>query len=96
MLTNRPLAAREALEWGLVNQVVPDAELLPAALALAERLAAGPRGAFGHTKRLVAAALGSIDAQLALEGDTIARQAASDEGQEGIRAFLDKRKASYV
>jgi 2-(1,2-epoxy-1,2-dihydrophenyl)acetyl-CoA isomerase len=96
MLTNRPLAAREALEWGLVNQVVPDAELLAAALALAERLAAGPRGAFGHTKRLVAASLGSIDAQLALEGDTIARQAASDEGQEGIRAFLDKRKASYV
>jgi 2-(1,2-epoxy-1,2-dihydrophenyl)acetyl-CoA isomerase len=95
LLTNRALTAREALEWGLVNQVVADGDLAGAALALAERLAAGPRGAFGKVKRLVAAASGALETQMALESETIARQAITAEGQEGIKAFLEKRKARY-
>jgi 2-(1,2-epoxy-1,2-dihydrophenyl)acetyl-CoA isomerase len=42
LLTNRTLTAEEALDWGLVNQVVDDAEVLPQALALAAKFAAGP------------------------------------------------------
>jgi 2-(1,2-epoxy-1,2-dihydrophenyl)acetyl-CoA isomerase len=95
MLTNRPLGAAEALQWGLVNQVVPDAEVLDASLALAGRLAAGPRAAQAAVKRLVAHAGGALEAQLALEGETIARQSASPEGQEGMRAFLEKRKPKF-
>ncbi|MFO1426203.1 MAG: enoyl-CoA hydratase-related protein [Steroidobacteraceae bacterium] len=95
ILTNRALTAREALEWGLVNQVVPDAELAGAALTLAERLAGGPPNSYGKSKRLVASAMGALEAQLALEGETIAAQSVSAEGQEGIKAFLEKRKARY-
>jgi 2-(1,2-epoxy-1,2-dihydrophenyl)acetyl-CoA isomerase len=43
LLTNRALTAAEARDWGLLNEVVPDAEVLPRALAIAERLAAGER-----------------------------------------------------
>ena len=95
ILTNRLLSAEEALSWGLVNQVVPDAEVFNAAHKLAEKLAAGPKGAFGKTKRLLAGS-GALEAHLALESHSIAKQAASVEGQEGINAFLGKRKAVYT
>ena len=95
LLTNRVLGAKEALEWGLVNGVVPDAELGAEAVKLAEKLAAGPLRAFGKSKRLVAASLGALEAHMALEAETIAAQAASVEGREGINAFLEKRKANY-
>ena len=95
IMTNRLLGAEEALSWGLVNQVVADADVLAEALKLADRLAAGPRRAFGKAKRLLAASSGALESQLALESRMIAGQAASAEGQEGIRAFLDKRKPQY-
>jgi 2-(1,2-epoxy-1,2-dihydrophenyl)acetyl-CoA isomerase len=96
LLTNRSLTAAEALQWGLVNQVVADSEVLPEALRLAERLAAGPRGAHGRTKQLLAAgASSSLEAHLVLESQTIARQVVSEEGREGVAAFLEKRKPRY-
>jgi 2-(1,2-epoxy-1,2-dihydrophenyl)acetyl-CoA isomerase len=95
LLLNRTIDADEALAWGLVNQVVPADEVLETAISLAERLAAGPLKAFGQTKRLVALSLGALESQLAIESETIAVQAASAEGIEGITAFLDKRKPSY-
>lgn len=96
ILTNRTLSAEEALAWGLVNQVVADDALLAQALKLAERLAAGPVGSYGRAKRLVGAALGALESHMALESHTIAAQSATAEGQEGIRAFLEKRKPQYV
>ena len=96
ILTNRTLTAAEALSWGLVNQVVADSELLAAAMTLAGRLAAGPRGAFGKSKRLLAASLGALEAQMVLESEAIARQATGPEGREGMLAFLEKRKPVYV
>jgi 2-(1,2-epoxy-1,2-dihydrophenyl)acetyl-CoA isomerase len=95
LLLNRALTAEEALSWGLVNQVVPDGELMSAAQSLAERLAAGATRAFGRTKRLVANALGPLESQMVLESETIATQAGSAEGLEGISAFLEKRKPSF-
>lgn len=95
LLLNRALSAEEALAWGLVNQVVADGEALNEALKVAERLAAGPKGAFGKTKRLIAGSLGALEHQLSLESQTIAAQAASAEGTEGIKAFLEKRKPQY-
>lgn len=95
MLTNRALSAAEALDWGLVNQVVPDGEVVNEAIRLAERLAAGPLRAFGRTKRLVAQSVGALESQMVLESESIALQAGSAEGHEGITAFLEKRKAQY-
>jgi len=94
VLTNRPLSAAEALEWGLVNRVVPDASLREEAGKLAERLAAGPLGAFGHAKRLLRSEA-SLEAQLEDESRTISGQATSAEAAEGIQAFLGKRKPDF-
>lgn len=96
MLTNRALTAKEACDWGLINEVVADADVLTRALAIADKLAVGPSGAYGKTKRLIAASIGALEAHLALEGETVAVQAGTPEGQEGITAFLSKRKAKYV
>lgn len=95
LLTNRMLGAQEALEWGLVNRVVPDAALHDEVAALAQRLARGPRNSFAHTKRLLADSYEALARQLELEGRTIAAQAASPEGMEGMQAFLQKRPAKF-
>ena len=94
VLTNRPLTAAEALDWGLVNKVVPDAELADETARLASRLAAGPTQAFAQAKRLMRSRA-SLEAQLEDESRTIARQGASAEGVEGIGAFLAKRKPAF-
>ncbi len=91
LLTNRVLDAQQALEWGLVNQVVEDATLMETAGALAARLAAGARGAFGALKRLLAEAEPGFDTQLARESRSISARGNSAEGREGIAAFLEKR-----
>ncbi len=96
MLLNRVLSAEEAQQWGLVNQVVADADLLAEATRLAEKLAAGPTGAYGKVKRLLASSSGAMEAQMMIEGRTISAQAVSPEGREGISAFLSKRKPNYT
>jgi 2-(1,2-epoxy-1,2-dihydrophenyl)acetyl-CoA isomerase len=95
MLMNRVLTAQEALSWGLVNRVAADAKVLDEALAIAAQLAAGPTRAFGKVKRLVAQSLGGFESQMVLEAETIAAQAASAEGAEGITAFLEKRPPAF-
>jgi len=95
-LTNRVIDAEQALAWGIVNEVVDDDRLLEAATSLATRLAAGPRGAHAAIKRLIADSLPGFEAQLARESRSISARGASEEGREGIAAFLAKRKARYV
>ena len=94
-LTNRTLSADEALAWGLVNQVVEDAEVLSQAQALAARFAAGPTESYAAVKRLIDASDPGLDSQMALEGRTIAAQALHPHGQEGVAAFLGKRKPNF-
>jgi 2-(1,2-epoxy-1,2-dihydrophenyl)acetyl-CoA isomerase len=96
LLLNRALSASEALDWGLVNSVVEDSELLEQALAIAERLSAGPTQAFGKTKRLLAASIAGLESQMVLESETIASQAVTPQGEEGINAFLQKRKPNFA
>jgi 2-(1,2-epoxy-1,2-dihydrophenyl)acetyl-CoA isomerase len=95
MLLNRVLTAQAALNWGLVNRVVPDMNVLDEALTIAEQLASGPTRAYGKVKRVIAQSLGAFESQMVLEAETIASQAASAEGAEGINAFLEKRKPVY-
>lgn len=95
LLTNRVLDAEHALDWGLVNQVVEDERLQETAAALAARLAAGPVGAFGAVKRLLAEAEPGFDAQLARESRSIAARGMTAEGREGIAAFLEKRAPRF-
>jgi len=95
LLLNRSLTSEEALEWGLVNEVVPDEQLLSRALETAEKLAQGANGAFGATKRLIAHSIGALESQMVLESETIARHAVGPEGREGVSAFLEKRKPRF-
>ncbi len=90
-LTNRVLDAQQALDWGIVNQVVEDEELADTAAALAQRLAAGPKGAYGAVKRLMAESEPGLEAQLGRESRSIAARGTTAEGREGIAAFLEKR-----
>jgi 2-(1,2-epoxy-1,2-dihydrophenyl)acetyl-CoA isomerase len=94
VLTNRVLSATEALNWGLVNQVVPNGEALNVATELALKLARGPRHAFGKAKRLMGSSM-ELARQLDDESRTIAAQGPSSEGREGIQAFLEKRPPRY-
>jgi len=95
-LTNRTLSADEALAWGLVNQVVDDAEVLLQAQALATQLASGPTESYGMVKRLMDTADPGLEGQMAREGRAIAAQALHPHGVEGVHAFLEKRKATFV
>lgn len=96
MLTNRTLTANEALQWGLVNAVVDDAQILDEAFRIAERLAAGATSALGRTKRLLAASMAGFESQMVLESETIASQSVTEQGAEGINAFINKRKPDFT
>ncbi len=96
MLTNRVLKADEALQWGVVNQVVADDEVLAEATALAKKLANGPTQAFGEVKALLNSSFDqSLETQMELEARAIAKLIASADGQEGLDAFLNKRKPEF-
>lgn len=97
--TARVFGAEDALAYGLVTEVAADGDALAAASErlAAEILACAP-GAVAASKRLVADVAGRpIDARLM--SDTAARIAAARvgaEGQEGVRAFLEKRRPSWA
>jgi 2-(1,2-epoxy-1,2-dihydrophenyl)acetyl-CoA isomerase len=96
MLTNRVLKAQEALDWGLVNRVVPDEQLADEAGKLAASLAGGATEAFGSVKKLVLlSASQSLETQMEHEARGIADAARSQDAKEGLRAFFDKRAPSF-
>jgi 2-(1,2-epoxy-1,2-dihydrophenyl)acetyl-CoA isomerase len=95
-LTNQPINSIQALEWGLVNQVVPEGELAEATGKLAAELAAGPTGAYGLTKRLFNRnVLSGLEAALEFEAELQERASVGKEHAEGVKAFLEKRKPSF-
>lgn len=96
MLTNRTLSAEEALDWGLVNRVVAHAELAAEAEAFAQKLASGPTRSYGMVKQLLSTSFqNGLETQMELESRAIASCGASDDGREGITAFLEKRKPVF-
>ncbi len=96
MMTNRRLSAEQALDWGLVNQVEADEELMASAMELAGTLAKGPTRAFGQVKTLLNSSFDSgLETQMQYEADGIAAMARTADGAEGIGAFLAKRKAVF-
>jgi 2-(1,2-epoxy-1,2-dihydrophenyl)acetyl-CoA isomerase len=97
LLQNEVLTAARAYELGLVDHVVTDAAVDAEALAIARRLARGPRAALAGVKTLVqAAAHDTLDEHLDAEAESIAAHAASADGQEGIHAFLERREPRFA
>jgi len=96
MLLGEKVPARTALEWGLVNRVVAEAELLATAKALALELANGPTKTLAMIRRLTWAALdNSWPEQLHAERQAQQQAGNTDDFREGVMAFLQKRPANF-
>jgi 2-(1,2-epoxy-1,2-dihydrophenyl)acetyl-CoA isomerase len=97
-LLNPRLDARSAREWGLVNEVFPDARLEDEVAALARRLAELPTRSIAMTKALMnqAAGVDRLDWHLDQELESLARSADSSDFAEGIDAFFGKRPAHFT
>jgi 2-(1,2-epoxy-1,2-dihydrophenyl)acetyl-CoA isomerase len=89
--------AAEALRLGMVNRVVPAADLATATRALAERIAAGPPLALRMAKELVNRAAASSDLETALNLEALSQSVAitSDDHREGVAAFFEKRPPTF-
>jgi 2-(1,2-epoxy-1,2-dihydrophenyl)acetyl-CoA isomerase len=89
------LPAETALQWGMINRVVDDAELMPTAMELARRLAAGPRS-LGLIRRMYWESLdNSYEQQLATEVKLQSQAGLSEDYTEGVTAFREKRHAKF-
>jgi len=92
LLTGEPIDAQEARRIGLVNEVLPAAEVMPRARRIAERIAANGPMAVRAVKRTALAASGRpLDAAYALEDAAWREVLASVDAREGPRAFMEKR-----
>ncbi len=97
IFSGEPLSATAAHEAGLVNQVVPAAELPSTAQAAAAALAAAPTRAIALAKRLINRAEDdSLDDSLALEADLQELAGRTDDHAEGLAAFAEKREPRFV
>ena len=90
--TARQFSATEAREMGLVNRVVPDAELREATMALATQLGRGPRVAWRYMKRnMKVAEEGTLAEALDAEAIGMMRTRETEDHKEALRAFVEKR-----
>jgi 2-(1,2-epoxy-1,2-dihydrophenyl)acetyl-CoA isomerase len=96
-LLGERLPAPTALEWGLINRVVADAELEGAADALLARLAAGPTRAYANAKRLLnRTQYAGLAEQLDAEAEAQREQGATADFAEGVLAFAEKRPPRFT
>mgnify|MGYP000583494545 CR=1 FL=1 len=97
VMSARRLEAAEALEWGVVNRVVPEAALKGEALAMAAGLAEAPTYVLGLAKKMFAAsAAPSLETVLEIESFAASVARASHDHREGVTAFREKRKPQFI
>jgi enoyl-CoA hydratase/carnithine racemase len=91
------LTARDALDWGLINRVVPDGSLDAEVLKIATELAESPTAAVGVAKNLLnqAAGMDRLDVHLDAELTELARIADGPNFAEGLAAFFEKRSPEF-
>ncbi|PHM74072.1 2-(1,2-epoxy-1,2-dihydrophenyl)acetyl-CoA isomerase PaaG [Xenorhabdus kozodoii] len=90
------ISAEQALDWGMIWQVVEPEELEDKAQKLAQHLATQPTVALGCIKQATyAAATNTLEQQLALERDLQRRCGHSEDFREGISAFIEKRQPTF-
>jgi 2-(1,2-epoxy-1,2-dihydrophenyl)acetyl-CoA isomerase len=91
------VAAQQALDWGLINRIVPDDELEPAADALLQLLAHGPTTSYAGSKRLLNRRMyPDLAGQLEAEAEAQREQGQSQDFIEGVLAFIEKRPPNFT
>src|SRR4051812_31532673 len=96
MLGERVPAA-QALDWGLINRVVPDEQLEAEARELVEKLANGPTRSYAGSKRLLNRRMyADLAGQLEAEADAQREQGRSQDFVEGVLAFAEKREPDFT
>jgi 2-(1,2-epoxy-1,2-dihydrophenyl)acetyl-CoA isomerase len=96
VMTNRRVKAQEALDWGLVNKVVPDGDLLKETETLSKSFAHGPTHSYGMVKKLLNESFSStLETQMEQEARGICEMAKTRDGLEGVAAFVGKRRPVF-
>jgi 2-(1,2-epoxy-1,2-dihydrophenyl)acetyl-CoA isomerase len=96
LLLSERFGPEEALRLGLVNRVVPEAELARATAAVVAAIVSGPAAAIRNGKRLLQQSLAqTLAEQLRAEAESFGACSATDDFIEGVRAFLDKRPPRF-
>ncbi len=96
MAFDEPITSAKALEWGLATKTVPDEEVQKEALTMLQSLSKSALHSFAWSKKLMIDSFhNTLETQLELERRGISECAAHPDGQEGIRAFGEKRKPSF-
>ena len=93
---DQPISSAQALAWGLVTKVVPDDKVGEESLSMLQGLAKSALHSFAWSKRLLTESLNNtLETQLELERQGISDCARHPNGQEGIKAFVEKRKPVF-
>ncbi|MBT35099.1 MAG: enoyl-CoA hydratase [Rickettsiales bacterium] len=97
MITNRRFLPDEALNIGMIDQIVSHDELAKVSKDTAINLANGATKAYGAVKSLLAETFSSsLESHLEQEARQLNIRAQSSDGKEGVRAFIEKRKANFT
>jgi 2-(1,2-epoxy-1,2-dihydrophenyl)acetyl-CoA isomerase len=87
-----PISSAQALDWGLVTQVVDDGSALEQAESMLKKLTKKSAYSFGWSKKLLTDSFNtSFESHLELERQGLSNCANHSDGQEGLKAFLEKR-----
>jgi len=93
---DQPISSSQAFAWGLVTKVVSDDQVVDESMALLARLLRSSLHSFAWSKKLLLESFNnSLETQLELERQGISDCAQHPDGQEGIRAFLEKRRPVF-
>lgn len=96
MAFDQPISSAQALAWGLVTRVVPDDQVLSEAQSMLNTLTKASLHSFAWSKRLMRDSFNNtLETQLELERQGISSCGAHPDGQEGIGAFVEKRKPKF-
>jgi enoyl-CoA hydratase/carnithine racemase len=96
LLLGEGVDAETAASWGLINQAVADADLMPTARALARRLAQLPPAAVQQTRALIRSGAPGLAARMAEEIAVFRERVLSPEAKEAFTAFAEKRKPDFT